>query len=125
MNTEELEAFCKKWLDAWTGNDPAGLIEYYAEDAFYADPVVRKGLRGHAEMLPYLTRLLAANPDWRGEIVEAIPTAKGCALRWHATIPVGETVVEEDGADIVEIEGGKITRNEVFFDRTALLDAMS
>jgi len=34
-------------------------------------------------------------------------------------------VVEEDGADIVEIEGGKITRNEVFFDRTALLEAMS
>ena len=37
MNAEEeLEGFCKRWLAAWTGNDPAGLLDFYAGDAFYS-----------------------------------------------------------------------------------------
>lgn len=125
MNTEEeLEGFCKRWLAAWTGNDPAGLLDFYAGDAFYSDPAVRDGLRGRDEMARYFEKLLAANPDWKWEVREVLPTAKGCTLKWHAIIPVGDAVVEEDGVDIVEIEDWKITRNEVYFDRAGLLKAL-
>lgn len=34
-------------------------------------------------------------------------------------------MIEEDGLDIVELRAGLITRNEVYFDRVALLRAMS
>lgn len=125
MNSEEeLADFCKRWLAGWTGNDPGALIDFYAEDAFYCDPGVRGGLRGREEILEYFTKLLAANPDWTWEFREVLPTAKGCTLKWHATIPVGESVVEEDGVDIVELQDWKITRNEVYFDRAALLKAL-
>ncbi len=48
----------------------------------------------------------------------------GFTLRWKARIPVGDVVVEESGLDLVLVEDGLITRNEVYFDRTALLRAM-
>jgi len=125
MRTEaRLTQFCRDWLAAWTGNDPARLIDFYDDDAFYSDPGMRQGIRGRAAMLDYFTKLLAANPDWRWELVEIFPTEEGCTLKWHATIPVGEASVEEDGVDIVEIRGGKITRNEVYFDRSGMLAAL-
>lgn len=46
----------------------------------------------------------------------------GCALLWHATSQAhgGEKTVEFDGLDLVLVEGGRISRNEVYFDRSVL-----
>ena len=124
MNIRDVKDLCDKWLPLWTGNRPEELVKIYAEDAFYRDPVRPQGMKGHAELLPYLKRLLAANPRWVWEFVEAFPTDKGFTLKWKATIPVGDQVITEYGVDIVEVSGGKVTRNEVYFDRAALLDAL-
>ena len=123
MNVQEAGEFCSRWLPAWTGNRPEELIKFYAGDAFYSDPARRGGMHGHSEILPYFKRLLAANPNWVWELVEAIPTEKGFTGKWKATIPAGTKTVVEYGVDIVEISGGKVTRNEVYFDRVALLEA--
>ena len=113
--------FISTWLKAWTGNKPDALLDFYAEDAFYADPARPGGLRGKEELRGYFTRLLARNPDWVWTAEEIIPSEKGCTLKWKAQIPVkGETVILY-GLDIVEIENDRITRNEVFFDRTGLI----
>src|SRR5579885_1606406 len=115
-----LEKFVSEWLAAWTGNMPEKLRGFYTEDAFYSDPARPQGLRG-AEILPYFRKLLAKNPDWVWRAEEILPTAKGFCLKWRASIPGPNGSVETFGLDIVEITGGKISRNEVFFDRTALL----
>jgi hypothetical protein len=116
--------FCSRWLPAWTGNDPEGLLRFYAEQAFYRDPANPNGLKGHAQMRPYFTKLLAANPNWTWEAVEVFPTRRGFIMKWRATIPVGRQTITEYGMDIVELENGRVTRNEVFFDRTQWLTAM-
>ena len=120
MNLNQL---CHDWLAAWTGNNPEKLREFYAEKAFYRDPAKPDGIVG-IELLPYFKKLLSLNPRWKWEATEVIPTAKGFCLKWKADIPVGDMVVIETGMDIVEVENGQITRNEVYFDRVALLDAM-
>lgn len=122
----ELEQFATEWLDAWHGNNPNKLLTYYADDALYADPAKRNGLKGKEQLRPYFEKLLAANPQWVWKVTEVIPTTKGFTLKWHAQIPVGNTVLEETGLDIVELNGNLITRNEVWFDRLrwmALLQA--
>ncbi|MGD0855207.1 MAG: nuclear transport factor 2 family protein [Dehalococcoidia bacterium] len=124
MEIQAAQELCNRWLPAWTGNCPDKLIEFYAADAFYSDPVRREGLRGHAQILPYFERLLAQNPQWKWEAVELFPTDKGFTGKWKATIPAGNTTVIEYGVDIVEVADGKITRNEVYFDRVALLKAV-
>jgi len=117
------KTFIDDWLASWSGNQPEKLIAYYAEDAYYQDPARPNGLQGHAEMLPYFRKLLAVNPNWVWKTVELIPTPKGFTLKWKATIPVGDAIVEEHGLDIVEIDNDLITRNEVYFDRSNLMAA--
>jgi len=125
MEMKAAQELCGRWLPAWTGNQPDSLIDFYAVDAFYRDPARPGGLRGHAEILPYFKRLLAQNPRWTWEPMELFPTEKGFTAKWKATIPVGGKVVTEYGMDIVEVSGGKIVRNEVYFDRASLLSALA
>jgi hypothetical protein len=65
--------------------------------------------------------LLKKNPDWVWTAREVIPTAKGFVLKWIATIPVQSCSATIEGLDILELREDKITRNEVYFDRSALL----
>jgi hypothetical protein len=124
MNTQSAEQFCNAWLPAWTGNDPKKLIEYYSFDAFYLDPTVKGGLKGHSEILPYFTKLLKNNPDWKWTHEEIISTENGFVLKWKAVIPVRDREVVEYGLDIVEMRDGKITRNEVYFDTLKLVQSI-
>jgi len=124
MEREEILNFCGRWLRAWQGDRPGDLIEFYSDDALYIDPANKKGLKGRDQILPYFKKLLAANPNWKWEPIEVFPTDLGFVAKWRASIPVGKEVITEYGMDIVEIERGKIRRNEVYFDRSSLLDAL-
>jgi ketosteroid isomerase-like protein len=124
MTGAEARALCDRWLPLWTGNQPAALIEAYADEVFYRDPARPGGVQGRAALLAYLRALLARFPDWTWAADEVFPLDGGFALRWRATIPVGTTVVRETGLDLVLVADGRITRNEVYFDRAALLEAM-
>lgn len=120
----EMNLWCQDWLDAWTGNNLQKLLSFYSDDIFYSDPAVLQGLKGIKSLSDYLKRLLAANPDWRWRAVELMPTEKGFTLKWEAFIPIGDQTIHEFGLDIVELASGRITRNEVYFDRSRLLAAM-
>ena len=58
--------FCDNWLKSWSGNQPAKLLEFYAEDAFYADPANPVGIKGFEKLKTYFEKLLAKNPNWNG-----------------------------------------------------------
>jgi hypothetical protein len=124
MKREEILDFCGRWLPAWQGNRPEDLIEFYSDDALYVDPANKLGLKGRDQILPYFKKLLAANPSWKWELVELFPTDLGFVAKWKAAIPVGTEVVTEYGIDIVEIQRGRIRRNEAYFDRSTLLKAL-
>jgi hypothetical protein len=124
MKREKILDFCGRWLRAWEGNRPEDLIGFYSDDALYVDPANKLGLKGRDQILPYFTKLLAANPNWKWELVESFPTDLGFVAKWKAAIPVGAEVVVEYGMDIVEIQRGRIRRNEVYFDRSSLLKAL-
>jgi hypothetical protein len=124
MNKDELLKFFKDWLSAWTGNNPNALLEYYHENALYIDPANKEGLRGHKEIGKYFEQLLHVYPDWIWKPIEVFPVETGAIVKWQCAIPVGQKIINEIGLDIVEIKDEKITRNEVYFDRTELLAAV-
>ena len=125
MSGEEAKEFAARWLPAWTGNDPELLASFYTEDAFYSDPAIPDGVRGRDQLLAYFRRLLGQFPAWEWTNVEAIPLEGGFLNRWHASIPAGDRTIECDGVCTVHLRDGLIERNEVWFDRTALLAALS
>ena len=123
-SAEEARAFAARWLPAWTGNNPARLASFYSEDAFYSDPAVPGGVRGREALVGYFTRLLAHNPAWVWTHRGSIPIEDGFLNRWHASIPVGDRTIEAEGVCTVQLRDGLIYRNEVYFDRSALLSAL-
>jgi hypothetical protein len=121
----EAEEFASRWLPAWTGNDPERLAAFYSDDVFYRDPAVPDGVRGKEALLGYFRGLLARFPDWTWTQTAATPMDGGFLNHWHASIPVGATTIECDGFCTVRIRDGLIERNEVFFDRTELVTAIT
>ena len=124
MKKEEIASFCSRWLPAWEENRPDDLIQFYSDDALYIDPANKQGLKGRSQILTYFKRLLAANPNWRWQPVEVFPTGLGFVAKWKAAIPIGTESITEYGMDIVEMERGRITRNEVYFDRSSILESL-
>jgi len=125
QDAEQARAFAAQWLPAWTGNQPERLAAFYSEDVFYRDPVKPEGLRGREALLAYFTKLLARNPDWVWTHRGSIPLRDGFLNKWHATFPVGERTIEAQGVCTVQLRDGLIYSNEVFFDRSELLEAMA
>ena len=125
FSLEQAKQFCETWLPAWTGNQPEKLADFYAEDAFYSDPAVRKGLKGRPAILKYFKQLLAYNPHWTWTHLKGIPLEKGFLNHWLARIPVKDQVIECVGVCSVQFNTeGLIQRNEVYFDRTELMAAI-
>lgn len=120
---KEAEDFANKWLPAWSGNKPLELAEYYSEDCFYLDAGYPNGVNGKTELIKYFTKLLGQNPNWIWTQIEAIPMEKGFLNKWKAIIPVGTKNIECIGVCLVQFdENNKINRNEVYFDRTELVN---
>jgi hypothetical protein len=117
----EARRFADRWLPAWTGNDPARLVSFYCDDAFYADPAVPGGIHGRAALLGYFTKLLGRFPQWVWTQARATPLERGFLNHWKAEIPIGDRRVVATGVCTVQLREGLIERNEVFFDRTELL----
>jgi hypothetical protein len=126
MTKEKAREFASRWLPAWTGNDPEKLADFYSDDALYLDPAVPGGIRGKDNLLAYFRKLLAQNPDWVWTQIEAIPMEGGFLNKWLARIPIGDKIIESIGVCFVQFgDGGKIRRNEVYFDRTQMMLEMS
>jgi hypothetical protein len=125
LDADEARRFAERWLPAWTGNDPERLVAFYSDDAYYADPAIPNGVSGRDELLAYFRKLLARYPQWVWTHRGSIPLADGFLNRWHASIPVGAAGIEVDGVCTVQLRSGLIYRNEVFFDRSALLAAVT
>ena len=123
LDAAEARAFASRWLPAWTGNQPERLTAFYSGDVFYSDPGVPQGVCGRDALLAYFRKLLARNPDWVWTHRGSVPLADGFLNQWHASVPVGAARVEIDGVCTVQLRGGLIYRNEVFFDRSELLAA--
>jgi hypothetical protein len=125
LSVAEAKEFAQRWLPAWTGNDPQRLASFYTEDTFYSDPSVPDGIRGREALTDYFAALLSRFPDWEWSNRDATPMEGGFLNHWHARIPIGDTVVECDGVCTVQLRDGLISRNEVFFDRSELLAAIT
>ena len=125
MDREEALRLCDGWLPLWTGNGPDELIAVHAEDVLCRDPANPDGIEGKAALLGYFRKLPAAFPDWVWRADDVFLIEGGFTLRrWRAEIPVTGKVIHERGLDLVLVEGGLVTRNEVSFDRSGLPKAM-
>jgi uncharacterized protein (TIGR02246 family) len=124
MKQEELEAFSTRFLDAWNSQDVERVVGVYTDDVVYLDPNTRGEVHGADALRRYLTKLFDAwDMAWsfkEGHVASANENV--ASVLWHATLrrKDGGEEVEADGMDLVVVEGDRIVRNEVYFDRAVL-----
>ncbi len=127
MDKAALTDFSVHFLDCWTSQDVGSVLSCYTDDLVYLDPNTRGEIRGGDAFGRYLAKLFSA---WRMEwkFRDAHPHLNGddFTLLWRGSFmkPGGGITVEADGMDLVQVKDGLITRNEVYFDRSALAELM-
>ena len=128
MKLEELRAISEPLIAAWNEQDPDAVVARYTEDLVYLDPNTRGAVEGPEAFRRYLTKLFE-RWEMHWEVKETFPLkdTDGAAGLWRASfrLPDGELEVTVDGMDIVLIEGDRVKRNEVYFDRAALVPLMA
>ncbi len=121
-------ALAETFLSAWNTHDVEQVVACYTPDVVYRDPNTRGEVTGADAMRRYLRKLF---DGWRMHwSLRAAPFAlageDGTAVLWRASFqrPGLAAVVEVDGMDLVLLQGDLIKRNEVYFDRAAILPLM-
>jgi ketosteroid isomerase-like protein len=118
------ERRARRVLDAWNTHDVDAVLACYATDLVYRDPGTRGDVRGADAFRHYLARLFGAwRMHWSAREIFALAGTDGTAVLWSASLtPVGGNgTIAVEGMDLVLLKGGLIARNEVYFDRAALL----
>jgi ketosteroid isomerase-like protein len=123
MNRERRDRLVTRFLAAWTSQDVERVLDCYTDDVRYHDPNTRGDVMGRDSLRRYLTRLFAGwQMTWAAREVFDLEGQDGVAFLWRATFrrPGDDTVIEIDGMDLVVLQGDRVARNEVCFDRSAL-----
>lgn len=121
----EFTRLANEILGAWNEQDVEKVVGRYTAGVAYLDPNTRGEVRGADALRRYLSKLFGQwEMHWelRGDPYR-FHDSDGCAAPWRATFrrPGGSTTVSIDGMDIVILEGDRISRNEIYFDRALLL----
>jgi ketosteroid isomerase-like protein len=119
----QLIALSEGLLDAWNRQDVEAVVACYTDDLVYVDPNTRGAVQGADAMRRYLSKLFGRwEMHWTLREVFSLADVDGSATLWHASFrkPGGELTVEADGMDLVVLDGERVKRNEVYFDRAVL-----
>lgn len=123
MNRERRDRLVTSFLTAWTSQDIERVLDCYTDDVRYHDPNTRGDVMGRDSLRRYLNRLFAGwQMTWAARDVFDLEGEDGVAFLWRATFrrPGEDRVIEVDGMDLAVLQGDRIARNEVYFDRSAL-----
>jgi ketosteroid isomerase-like protein len=124
MKREEILGLAEEVLEAWNAQDAEAVVGCYTPDCVYWDPNTRGSVVGREAFRKYLIRLFEQwQMHWSLREFFSFEDGLGGAFLWRArlTPASGGKTVEVEGMDLVLIEGRKLCRNEVYFDRAALL----
>ena len=110
-------------IGAWNSQDVDGVLACYTDDLVYLDPNTDGPVEGTDAMRRYLEKLFSEwQMTWETREVFSFAGGDGAAVLWRATLASksGGPEVEANGMDLVLLDGDLISRNEVYFDRSAL-----
>ena len=123
MDATKLKQIEEPLIAAWNAHDVEAVVACYTDDVVYIDPNTRGAVEGANALRRYLTKLFDRwEMHWTVKELFPLADEDGSAALWRASLTNRATgrTAEIDGMDLVLIEGGRVRRNEVYYDRVAL-----
>ena len=124
MDETRMKQITEQFLEAWNSQDVERVVAWYTDDLKYIDPNTRGAITDPEALSRYLTKLFAVwKMHWSAREIHLLDGGNGCAVLWHAVIKKADRdeAIEIGGMDLITMQGDHIKRNEVYFDRAALL----
>jgi ketosteroid isomerase-like protein len=128
MTRTDLDRVAREVLEAWNTQQVDRVVACYTPDLVYRDPNTRGAVLGADAFARYLTRLFAAwQMHWAPHEVFPLAGADGAAFSWRARLTLAgtDTGVDVEGIDLAILEGDRLKRNEVYFDRAVLVPLLA
>jgi ketosteroid isomerase-like protein len=128
MEQARISQLSERFLAAWNSQDPDSVVALYTADLVYRDPNTRGEIHGADSFRRYLSKLFARwTMQWSLREAHPLEGREGLAVLWRAALAPagGGDPVQVEGMDLIELEGDRVKRNEVYFDRVALSRALS
>lgn len=128
MNHERAIELAERLLECWNMQEVERVVGCYTADVRYRDPNTRGFVEGSDALRRYLTKLFDRwQMHWSLRETFPFGNTEGAAVLWHATLRPrgGDSEVEIDGMDLALVDGDRLTRNDVYFDRAALASLIS
>ena len=128
MDQQRAIELAEQLLESWNTQEVERVADCYTDDVRYRDPNTRGFIEGSDALRRYLTKLFDTwQMHWA--LREAYPfrDGEGAAVLWRATLRPrgGDSEVQIDGMDLALVEGDRLSRNDVYFDRAALASLVS
>jgi hypothetical protein len=115
-------------MSTWTSQDVEWVLACYIDDLVYVDPNTRGPVLGRDAMRAYLTKLFGRwTMSWQAGEIFPLEGIDGVTITWDGTLATAgsDRSVEISGLDLVILDGDLVKRNEVYFDRSALVTLLS
>ena len=128
MDHQRAIELAERLLESWNTQDVERVVDCYTANVRYRDPNTRGVVQGSDAMSRYLTKLFDRwQMHWALREAYPLRDAEGAAVLWRAKLRPrdGDTEVEIDGMDLAIVEGDRLSRNDVYFDRAALAPLVS
>jgi hypothetical protein len=123
MTRTDLDRVAREVLEAWNTQQVDRVVACYTPDLVYRDPNTRGAVLGADAFARYLAKLFATwRMHWAPREVFPLAGADGAAFSWRARLTLVGTDAGADveGIDLAILEGDRLKRNEVYFDRAVL-----
>lgn len=82
MNAESIEAFARRYGDAWANPNTDVFVAMFTEDATYRDDQVGRFSRGHADLRAFHAHFVAAISEIRMEFASPFRSGEHACLEW-------------------------------------------
>ena len=123
MDQARAVELAERMLEAWNTQDVDRVLDCYTADVRYRDPNTRGFVEGADSLRRYLSKLFGRwEMNWSLREAYPLGDTEGAAVLWRASLrlPGSETSAVVEGMDLALIEGDRMHRNDVYFDRAAL-----
>ena len=114
-----IEELAGQYHQAWTDLDVDAIVALHTEDSVFHMHGVTDASTGRASIGQTITALLRLVPDLHFDPKRAYLGADHMVMEYEMSGTVGESPFVCDGADVIAVQDGLVTRKDTYFDLTA------
>jgi steroid delta-isomerase-like uncharacterized protein len=116
----------ENWVAGWNSHDVEKIIPVFTGDALYEDVAFSEVNHGSGELRKFAAAFLEAVPDLRMELINSSLENGHGTIEWRLSgtdkgIYKTGKKFSVRGASIIDVRGGKISRNLDFYDSAEIM----